>query len=95
VSTFSIIATVRNEATAIRSFVESLLAQSRAPDEVVIVDGQSTDGTTEALREYETRGQIKLIVQDCNIAQGRNLGIAAAAGSHIAVTDAGCIIDPG
>lgn len=94
-NTFTIIATVRNEAATICGFVESLLAQSRAPDEVVIVDGQSTDGTTETLREYEGLGQIRLIVQDCNIAQGRNLGIAAAAGSHIAVTDAGCIIDPG
>ena len=40
------------------------------------------------------RGDIILISKPCNIAQGRNLGIAAATGSHIAVTDAGCELDP-
>jgi arylsulfatase A-like enzyme len=35
-----------------------------------------------------------VISQPCNIAEGRNLGIAAASGTHLAVTDAGCRVDP-
>lgn len=91
---FSIIATVRNEAATIRQFVQSLLSQERAADEIVIVDGNSSDGTTEILREYADSGQIRLISQECNIAQGRNLGIALALGPYIAVTDAGCAVEP-
>lgn len=90
----SIIATVRNERDTIAAFVDSLLGQSLTPAEIVIVDGASTDGTTERLREYEARGQIRLISQDCNIAQGRNIGIGAATQPVIAVTDAGCKVDP-
>lgn len=90
---FTIIATVRNEATTIRDFVDSLLTQQRKPDEIVIVDGASSDGTREILEDYARRGAICLISQPCNIAQGRNLGIAAATGTHIAVTDAGCRVD--
>ena len=86
----SIIATVRNEAGTIRDFVDSLLNQSHRPDEIVIVDGASNDGTREILEQYQKNGQITLISQPCNIAEGRNLGIKAAIGSHIAVTDAGC-----
>lgn len=92
--TFTLIATVRNEASTIRDFVESLLAQTRKPDEILIVDGASTDGTREILEDYAQRGLLRFISQPCNIAEGRNLGIAAATGTHLAVTDAGCRVDP-
>ena len=90
---FSIVATVRNENETIAAFVESLLKQTRKPDEIIIVDGESTDGTREILQQYELKGLLSLISRPCNIAQGRNIGIAAATGSHIAVTDAGCQVD--
>lgn len=91
---FTIIATVRNEAATIREFVDSLLNQTHSADEILIVDGASTDGTKEILEDYRNRGLLNLISQSCNIAEGRNLGIAAATGTHLAVTDAGCRVDP-
>lgn len=90
---FSVVITVRNESENIAAVVDGLLAQSLAPAEIIIVDGESTDGTLEILKHYEAQGQLLLISQPCNIAQGRNIGIARACQSHIAVTDAGCIID--
>lgn len=89
----SVIATVRNECDSIAPFLDSLLTQSHAPDEILIVDGASTDGTLVILQDYAARHGIRIISQSCNIAQGRNLGIAAATGTHIAVTDAGCRVD--
>ncbi len=90
---FTIIATVRNEVATIRGFVESLFTQNYQPDEILIVDGASTDGTREILEDYAARGMLRVISQPCNIAEGRNLGIAAARGTHLAVTDAGCRVD--
>jgi glycosyltransferase involved in cell wall biosynthesis len=89
----SVIATVRDESATITAFVDSLLGQSLGPDEIVIVDGASTDGTLEILTGYAERHGVRVVSQPCNIAQGRNLGIAAATGTHIAVTDAGCRVD--
>lgn len=89
----SIVATVRNEKETIAEFVESLLKQTYRPDEIIIVDGASTDGTLETLQEYAKRGSITLISQDCNIAQGRNLGIVAVKTMYVAVTDAGCKVN--
>jgi glycosyltransferase involved in cell wall biosynthesis len=89
----SVIATVRNESATITAFLDSLIGQSLRPDEIVIVDGASTDGTLEILDDYAARHGVRVISQPCNIAQGRNLGIAAATGTHIAVTDAGCRVD--
>lgn len=88
------VATVRNETANIGAFIDSLLGQTLTPTEIIIVDGASTDGTTEILRDYEARGAIVLISQKCNIAQGRNLGIRRARHELIAVTDAGCVVEP-
>jgi len=90
---FSIIATVKNEQSVISDFVVSLLNQSMPPDEIIIVDGNSTDGTNEILKKYHDDGFITLITQDCNIAQGRNIAIEKSRNDYIASTDAGCIVD--
>jgi glycosyltransferase involved in cell wall biosynthesis len=86
----SVIATVKNEGEAIRKLLDSLEAQTRMPDEVVIVDGGSTDGTLDILMEYVGRLPLRVIVKEgCNISQGRNAAIAASSGEIIASTDAG------
>lgn len=88
----TVIATVLNEINAIDPLLASLLAQSRLPDEIVIVDGGSTDGTWERLLAWQGKSSIPLkalSVHGCNIAQGRNRAISEAAGDVIAVTDAG------
>ena len=88
----SIVATVRNEKDTIVAFIDSLLEQTVKPAEIIIVDGASTDGTGEILEGYYERADIVLISEDCNIAQGRNLGVSKAKHDIIAVTDAGCIV---
>ena len=93
----SVIATVRNEGENIHRLLDSLALQSRLPDEVVICDGGSTDGTLEVLRSYVREGGLPLRVivrPGANISQGRNAAIAEAEGSIIAVTDAGVRLAP-
>jgi len=88
----SVVATVKDAGEAVGPFLESLAAQTRAPDEVIVVDGGSTDGTAERLRRAEG---ITLIEEPgANIARGRNLAIAAATHDVIAVTDADCVLEP-
>ena len=93
----TLIATVLNEGSNIRRFLDGLMAQTRRPDEIVLTDGGSTDGTAEAIEEYRERGApIRLVVEPgANIARGRNIAIRHATGDVIASTDAGCRADPG
>ena len=94
-SRISLIATVLNEADNIARLLESLLAQTRPPDEVVIVDGGSSDGTQAIISRYQARMPLHFIVQaGCNISQGRNLAIQHASGDILAITDAGVILPP-
>ncbi len=94
-SATSVIITVLNEGQSIRGLLDSLAAQTQAPDEIVIVDGGSRDDTAAIIREYMGRLPIKLIVEDgCNISRGRNRAIAEAQGDILAITDAGVRLDP-
>ncbi len=88
----SLILTVLNEGASIRRVLDSLAAQTRLPDEVVIADGGSRDDTVAILRDYAAAGRLPLRVVEtpgANIAQGRNAAIRLTTGEIIAVTDAG------
>jgi glycosyltransferase involved in cell wall biosynthesis len=91
----SVIATVLNEGDSIRGLLDSLLDQTRSPDEVVIVDGGSTDDTVQLIESYFDRLPVRVLVAPgCNISQGRNRAVAAATGGVIASTDAGVRLVP-
>ena len=93
----SLICTVKNEEETILDWLESLEKQIRLPDEVIIVDGGSTDGTVELIKEFMkgSRLNIRLIIAPgANIARGRNIAIENSTYDIIASTDAGCKLDP-
>lgn len=91
----SLISTVKNEEESIEDFLDSLLSQSRKPDEIIIVDGDSTDNTVKIINEYIQKGApIKLIIKEgANISMGRNTAVKNSKYDIIASTDAGCKID--
>jgi len=95
----SLICTLKNEESSIREFLDSILSQSRLPDEVVIVDGGSTDRTVEIINSVINSyigkcDLIKLIVKKgANRAEGRNIAIKNTEYDIIASTDAGCRLD--
>ena len=89
----TLISTVKDCADRVPAFLASLSAQTRAPDEVVIVDGGSSDDTAARFR-----GDDAITVIDApgtNIAAGRNVALAHATHEVIAATDADCELDPG
>jgi len=95
----SVIATVLNEGSAIDTLLKSLLEQERKPDEVVIVDGGSRDGTWEKIKAWKKRFEREGIkfkairAEGANIAQGRNIAIENASFELIASIDGGCMAD--
>lgn len=86
----SLVMTILNEAASLPAVLETLMSQTRQADEVVIVDGGSSDGSLALLEASRAYLPLRVIVAPgVNISRGRNLAIAAASGDVIAVTDAG------
>ena len=85
-----------NERASIDELVQSLLRQTRLPDEILFVDGGSKDGTLERLSQYESRHDIIRVIQapGSNIAQARNIAFRNARGDVIASIDGGCVARP-
>ena len=54
-SSISVVIPARNEEQRISILLESLLAQDRAPEEIIVVDDESTDGTVAVCRRYGVR----------------------------------------
>jgi glycosyltransferase involved in cell wall biosynthesis len=99
----SVTCTVLNEGAEIEALIESLMAQTLAPAQVIVVDGGSKDGTWERLEATRAKHPTLIAIRDesCNlasstgpIARGRNVGIRAATSEVIACVDAGCTYAP-
>lgn len=87
----SLITTVLNEKDSIDALLAAIDRQTWSPDEVIVVDGGSTDGTLDAVESWaRDRVDRKVIsAPNSNISRGRNIGIKAAASKIVAITDAG------
>src|ERR1051326_856797 len=87
----SVVIPVRNEAGTIRALLDGLLSQSLPPDEIVISDGGSRDGTAVIIEEYIAGGAPVSLLKDENSLPGRsrNIGVANARYDWIAFIEGG------
>jgi glycosyltransferase involved in cell wall biosynthesis len=91
----TVIVTVRNEEASIDALLVSLLSGTRAPDEIVVGDGGSTDRTVERLRaRADSDARVRYLLAPGNRSVGRNAAIRAARFDVIACTDAGAEAEP-
>jgi GT2 family glycosyltransferase len=73
--------------------IESLLAQSQMPDEILIIDDGSQDHSAETASRYP---QVTVIRHgtNCGLAAARNTAMRAARNELVASLDADCVADP-
>ncbi len=85
----SVVVPVCNDAAHLGGAIASLLEQALPPDEIVVVDDGSTDGSADVARSF---GERVVCVSQPNggPASARNRGIRVAAGELVAFTDSDC-----
>ena len=91
----SVIVPVYNEKRTIELLIEKVRAVA-IEKEIIVVDGNSYDGTKELLRKQETRTDIRMIYQAQRMGRGNALkqGLKIATGDIVIFQDADLELDP-
>lgn len=80
--TYSLCISNLNSGNTVRRWASSLLANLKEDDEVVIVDGLSTDGSQEFLRQLCQANGFKFISAKTNMGQARQLAFESGDGEY-------------
>ena len=92
----AVVIPARDEEATIGPLLDSLLAQSRPPDEIIVVDAGSTDATA-ARVESRAGGRVPVqLIRGERSYPGtaRNQGVRSTDTDFVAFTDAGIQVDP-
>lgn len=81
----TIVTVVRNGAKYLKYAIESIISQSYKNIEYIIIDGGSTDGTLEIIKQYEFAVNRWISEPDNGIYDAMNKGINLAGGSIIGI----------
>ena len=88
----SVVIPVFNEEKRIVNALDSIYRGIVQPDEVIVVDGRSTDNTVDLIKAKFPMVMV-LNNPERTAASGRNVGINNAKGDIIAFTDGDCLVD--
>jgi glycosyltransferase involved in cell wall biosynthesis len=91
----SLVTTLFNEISNIEKLLDSIVKQTKKPDEFIIVDAGSTDGTIDVIKRYAKKYKwIKLkVIKGISRGKGWNTAIREAKNEIIALTSGGCFLD--
>jgi glycosyltransferase involved in cell wall biosynthesis len=85
----SVVIPTYNRRELLKETIQSVLDQSYAPIEIIVIDDGSTDGTEEAFAELANSGRIQYVTQaNGGVAAARNRGLQLARGEFICFLDA-------
>lgn len=86
---YSIITVNYNNKEGLRRTIESVIHQTFRDFEFIVIDGGSTDGSANVLKEYDTMIDYWVSEPDGGIYQGMNKGIKKAAGEYLNFMNSG------
>lgn len=86
---YSIITVNYNNKEGLRKTIESVIHQTFRDLEFIIIDGGSTDGSVEVLKEFDTQIDYWISEPDGGIYQGMNKGIKKATGDYLNFMNSG------
>jgi glycosyltransferase involved in cell wall biosynthesis len=87
--TLTVITVVYNNARDIERTLLSVINQTYKAIEYIVIDGLSTDGTTEIIKRYEDRLKIFISEKDEGIYDAMNKGLEIATGDYVLFMNSG------
>src|ERR1700761_3280805 len=86
----SVVMATYNGAKYLDQQLQSILNQTRKPDEIVVCDDQSADGTADILEKYQQQGLLRYYINPERLGVNRNFkrGVSLATeGYYISLSD--------
>ena len=92
---YSIITVNFNNKDGLRQTIESIVSQTYRDFEYIVIDGGSTDGSVDVLKEYDRQIDYWVSEKDAGIYNAMNKGIRQAKGDYLNFMNSGdCFYDP-
>ncbi len=90
----SVVIVTKDRPHLLADLLGSLVDQTLPPDEILVVNNNSTKSYDDLIREYETRLPLRMVLEmEPGIPSARNRGIREATGEIILFTDDDCRVD--
>lgn len=86
---FSVVTICRNEKARIETTMRSVLSQTYARVEYIVIDGASIDGTTDVVQRYRDKLAYVVSEPDTGIYNAMNKGAAIATGDYLIFMNSG------
>ena len=86
---FSVITVCYNAAATIEDTLQSVITQTYHHIEYILIDGQSTDGTLDIIRRYQSRMAKVVSEPDKGLYDAMNKGLRLATGDYVCFLNAG------
>ncbi len=94
--TLSLCVCTKNRAPFLEALLRSVTAQTRRPDEVLILDNGSTDSTAAVAARFAELLPLRRVIDRADtIAKARNRALREASGEIVCFTDDDCVLHPG
>jgi glycosyltransferase involved in cell wall biosynthesis len=91
----SIVIPCKNEEAVLGDLLDSIVAQTRQPDEIIVVDSHCTDNTIKLAKSYQKELPLKTVeANEKGVAHARNTGGRAVTSDYIIFLDADATIPP-
>ncbi len=92
--TVSAVVLTRNSSRSIEKCLDSILHSEYKVNEIIVVDGASTDGTLGLIEKYKTAQNVKVISdQKKGLGFARDIGWRSSTGEYIIYIDSDVVID--
>ena len=85
----SLITINRNNVEGLRKTIKSVIAQTLDGFEYIVIDGASTDGSVDVIKQYENKISYWVSEPDKGIYNAMNKGIARAQGEYVLFLNSG------
>ncbi|MGB5966192.1 MAG: glycosyltransferase family 2 protein [Sulfurimonadaceae bacterium] len=85
----SIVTVVFNGKDALKKTIDSVINQTYKNIEYILIDGASTDGTTDIIKQYENQIDIRISEPDKGVYDAMNKGLKLASGEWVNFLNAG------